>query len=54
MDTLSDISCAQYREIVFKHPQFYNYFLTATPVQEQGVRSQLLLLAVYAVYVTHV
>ncbi|CAN0249452.1 unnamed protein product [Hapterophycus canaliculatus] len=36
MDTLSEVSCDAYREIVRKDPRFVPYFRTATPELELG------------------
>jgi phosphoenolpyruvate carboxylase len=32
MDTMSEESCAKYREVVFDTPEFIRYFAQATPV----------------------
>lgn len=37
MDTMSDISCTKYREIVHGHDLFVQYFRKATPEQEIGL-----------------
>jgi len=36
MDVVSRASCAHYREVVYKDPDFYSYFASATPASELG------------------
>ncbi len=36
MDRLGEVSCANYRAIVFQHPHFIPYFANATPQAELG------------------
>jgi len=36
METMSTVSCEQYRDVVFKDPNFIKFFRTSTPVGELG------------------
>jgi phosphoenolpyruvate carboxylase len=52
MKQLSEVSCNEYRSIVFKHPDFVPYFHKATPVrcEEESRKSQLFKIVLFITF----